>query len=70
MVKPSHDQPTWVKRLPIPLSDDACLLEQIIELFPGNLYKLGDQMCRGFYTGDDFCIVSVQIIREGPVLYA
>ncbi|CAN0418201.1 unnamed protein product, partial [Ascophyllum nodosum] len=30
----------------------------IIELFPGNLYKLGDQMCKGFYTGDDFCIVS------------
>ncbi|CAM9646416.1 unnamed protein product, partial [Ascophyllum nodosum] len=32
----------------------------MIELFPGNLYQLGDQMCEGFFTGDDFCVVSVE----------
>ena len=42
-----------------PISDsDRCLIRQMIELFPDNLYKLGDQMCKGFFTGDDFCVVS------------
>ncbi|CAN0377619.1 unnamed protein product, partial [Ascophyllum nodosum] len=30
----------------------------MIELFPDNRYMLGDQMCKGFFTGDDFCVVS------------
>ena len=43
-----------------PTSDsDRCLVEQMIELFPDNRYMLGDQMCKGFFTGDDFCVVSI-----------
>lgn len=29
-----------------------------IELYGGNLYRLGDQLCQGAFTGDDFCDVS------------
>ncbi|CAN0451988.1 unnamed protein product, partial [Ascophyllum nodosum] len=31
---------------------------KMIELFPDNTYKLDDQICKGFFTGDDFCVVS------------
>jgi len=34
----------------------------MIELFPGKLYKLGDKLCKGFYTGDDFCDVSTTTV--------
>ena len=40
---------------------DWCLLEQMIEVFPGNLFTLDGQMCQGFFTGDDFCDVSCRV---------
>eukprot|EP00904_Undaria_pinnatifida_P002847 jgi/Undpi1/12563/HiC_scaffold_6.g02232.m1 len=31
-----------------------------IELYGGNLYRLGDQLCQGAFTGDDFCDVVME----------
>ncbi len=30
---------------------------KVLELFAGDLYKLDGKMCKGTYTGDDFCDV-------------
>ena len=65
MTQISHDQSIRVK-IVTTSSSNLYLLGQMIELFPGNLYQLGDQMCEGFFTGDDFCVVSVEAIRGLP----
>ena len=41
----------------------------MIELFPGKLFMLDDQMCQGFFTGDDFCDVSIVTILGCMAIY-
>ena len=63
---------TRVNGLPPTFEFDQYLVEQMTELFPDNLYKLGDQMCKGVFTGDDFCEVSISplTLRLVSLLYA
>lgn len=40
---------------------------KVLELFAGDLFKLDGQMCKGAFTGDDFCEVSADAIY---IIYA